>query len=63
MIEHILEDHPKLRVDPTPLLPVFEAATFVEPRLLELSEDRVTPPPNPPCRADEQVGGPRVDEW
>ena len=46
---------PSLSVDATKLLPIFEAATFVEPSLLELGRDRTTPIPNPPNRADAEV--------
>ena len=34
---------------------MFEAATFVEPRLLELDADRVAPVPNPPSRRDREL--------
>ena len=46
---------PTLAVDATKLLPVFEAATFVEPSLLELGRDRAAPMPNPPRRAGDGV--------
>ena len=46
---------PILAVDATELLPVFEAATFVEPSLLELGCDRAAPVPNPPNRVDAEV--------
>ena len=46
---------PTLSVDATKYLPVFEAATFVEPSLLELGRGRTTPIPYPPHRSDAEV--------